>query len=202
MQAAAQQQQYLQSMAPPITARTAHHQIQQLQILRQQQQQQQEALRSAQLAQGIAGIAATIPGAFNPEQPRQIPLPFPQQQQQPQQPSQPQQPLNRAQPQPQPSLQRPTPKQQLQTQMAIQKARDEAARRAAAAEEADGLGDGVEDNCFANFATDDLEAAGLLPHPDKIAETTALASVSVPTVSYKMSLPSGILTSELSGLRA
>eukprot|EP00198_Chlamydomonas_reinhardtii_P003137 XP_001692473.1 predicted protein [Chlamydomonas reinhardtii] len=50
-----------------------------------------------------------------------------------------------------------------------------------------------QDNCFSNFATDELEAAGLRPHPDKIAETTALASVPVPPVSYKMSLPVPVL---------
>lgn len=53
-----------------------------------------------------------------------------------------------------------------------------------------------QDNCFSNFATDELEAAGLRPHPDKIAETTALASVPVPPVSYKMSLPVPVLACE------
>ncbi|GFR44081.1 hypothetical protein Agub_g5241, partial [Astrephomene gubernaculifera] len=61
----------------------------------------------------------------------------------------------------------------------------------------DGIGDGVEDNCFANFATDELEAAGLRPHPDKIAETSALASVPVPPVSYKTSFPAEIVTKGL-----
>ncbi|KAG2496337.1 hypothetical protein HYH03_005567 [Edaphochlamys debaryana] len=74
-----------------------------------------------------------------------------------------------------------------------------AAKAAQAAKEAEeneaALGDGMEDNCFSAFATDDLEAAGLRPHPDKIAETTALASVKLPSVNYKMSLPMSVLSS-------
>lgn len=62
-----------------------------------------------------------------------------------------------------------------------------------------GLGDGVEEQLFANVSTAELEAAGLRPHPDRISETSALASVCVPRVDYRMSLPLKVLHSKQVG---
>ena len=125
-------------------------------------------------------------------------------------------------------------------------------------DEGDGLGDGVEDESFQAFSTEDLEAAGkapsslacpkftthpiqlcnvgctchttcaacslnpltcaerhsatrllpparcippcppagLRPHPDKIAETSALGAIPLPPCAYKLSLPAALLSSE------
>ncbi len=62
-----------------------------------------------------------------------------------------------------------------------------------------GLGDGVEEQLFANVSTAELEAAGLRPHPDRISETSALASVGMPRVDYRMSLPVKVLQSKQLG---
>ncbi len=62
-----------------------------------------------------------------------------------------------------------------------------------------GLGDGVEEQLFANVSTAELEAAGLRPHPDRISETSALASVGMPHVDYRMSLPVKVLQSKQLG---
>ena len=44
--------------------------------------------------------------------------------------------------------------------------------------------------------TEALEAMGLTPHPDPIAETATLASVKPPHESYKVALPTDVLISE------
>ena len=63
------------------------------------------------------------------------------------------------------------------------------------------VGDGLEHNCFAPVTDEGLAAllgCKLRPHPDKVAEAAALASVRSPSLKYSLCLPKEILLSETS----
>ena len=67
------------------------------------------------------------------------------------------------------------------------------------------VGDGLEHNCFAPVTDEGLAAllgCKLRPHPDKVAEAAALASVRAPNLKYSLCLPKEILLSEPSFLSA
>ena len=61
------------------------------------------------------------------------------------------------------------------------------------------MGDGLEHNCFSPVTDEGLAAllgCKLRPHPDKVAEAAALASVASPNLKYSLCLPKEILLSE------
>lgn len=58
------------------------------------------------------------------------------------------------------------------------------------------VGDALEEKGFSVVCTEALEAMGLTPHPDPIAETATLASVKPPHESYRVALPTEVLISE------
>ncbi len=65
------------------------------------------------------------------------------------------------------------------------------------------VGDGLEHNCFAPVTDEGLAAllgCKLRPHPDKVAEAAALASVRSPNLKYSLCLPKEILLSKPSFL--
>ena len=67
------------------------------------------------------------------------------------------------------------------------------------------VGDGLEHNCFAPVTDEGLAAllgCKLRPHPDKVAEAAALASVRSPNLKYSLCLPKEILLSKPSFLPA
>ena len=58
------------------------------------------------------------------------------------------------------------------------------------------MGDALEEKGFNVVCTEALEAMGLTPHPDPIAETATLASVKPPHEQYRVALPTDVLISE------
>lgn len=60
----------------------------------------------------------------------------------------------------------------------------------------DDVGDALEEKGFSIVSTKALEAQGLTPHPDPIAETATLASVPPPTAPYRVALPTEVLIRE------
>ena len=51
--------------------------------------------------------------------------------------------------------------------------------------------------CVSKRLLFDMQAQGLRPHPDLISETSAMASVPLPKLPYKMVLPQHVILSTL-----
>jgi hypothetical protein len=62
-------------------------------------------------------------------------------------------------------------------------------------DEAD-IGDGMEENHYANVLTEELQALGLYKHPSPVSEAASLGSVRLPDVDYALKLPGHVISSK------
>ena len=68
-------------------------------------------------------------------------------------------------------------------------------------EEAD-IGDGMEENHYANVVTDELQALGLYKHPSPVSEAASLSSIRLPEVDYAVKLPGHVISSKILSISA